>query len=171
MTKTKKGLLSATAIITIVASSLAILCGFVMMFVGSMINEQLIKDSYSVDSEYTLYEDADGNYYFSHIEDNGAEVRITDDEISLMATVTSNIANFAGFTILGLGVAKLVLAIRILLLKNREKYSLGCVIALLVLSIVNFNVLEAVFLVVTMCVKDQPKVEIEDNSIQTEKEN
>lgn len=159
MTRTKKSLLTASTIITIVASSFAILIGFVCMFLGSMFTEAFFKETYSADPAYTLYEEADGSYYFSYIETDGSEVRIYDEEISLTATIASNVANFAGFMILGLGVAKLVLAIRILLLKNRDKYSMGCVIALLVLSIIGFNVLESVFLIVTMCLKDEYKVE------------
>ena len=164
MTKTKKGFLTATSIITIIASSFAILGGFIFMFMGSMFTEEFFKETYSVDPEYTLYEEADGSYYFSYIETDGSEVRIYDEEISLMANIVSNVASFAGFTILGLGVAKLVLAIRILLLKNRDKYSMGCVIALLVLSIIGFNVLESVFLIVTMCLKDEKKEEIENSA-------
>ena len=159
MTRTKKGFLSAVSIITIVASSMAILSGFIFMFVGSMLTEEFFKETYSVDQAYTLYEEADGSYYFSYIDIDGSEVRIYDEEIALMANVTSSVANFAGITILGVAVAKLVLAIRILLLKNREKYSMGCVIALLVLSIIGFNILESVFLIVTMCLKDEKKEE------------
>lgn len=171
MTRTKKGLLTASTIITIVASSFAILGGFVFMFLGSMFTEEFFKETYSVEPTYTLYEEADGSYYFSYIDEDGSEVRIYDEEISLTATIASNVANFAGFMFLGLGVAKLVLAIRILLLKNREKYSMGCVIALLVLSIISFNILESVFLIVTMCLKDEKKEETIETPTKNEIEN
>ena len=66
----------------------------------------------------------------------------------------------AGVINLATAVAKLVIAIRILAQSNKDKYAKGAVIALLVLSALNFNLIEVGLLITAMCVKnkiEQPK--------------
>ena len=153
MNKTKKGLLTARSIITIVASAFAIIGSIALFLIGGMFTEGVLKESYRADPEYTYYEEADGDYYFTTIEE-GEEVIIYDDEIEMLAEVVSAVFVIAGMITLGISIAKLVLAIRILIMNNREKYAKASVIALLVLSVLNTNILEAVLLIVAMCQKD-----------------
>ena len=63
-------------------------------------------------------------------------------------------------------VAKLVIAIRILSQTNKEKYAKGSVIALLVLSGLNFNLIEVGLLIAAMCIKDVPNKPVEEDKNQ-----
>lgn len=161
MNKTKKGFLSAASILTIVASAFGILGGIILMFVGSICDDDLLKDIYKDDPEYIYCENVDGSYYFTYLDDEGVEAIIYPEDIEIIAKIASGILNAIGFIALGLSVAKLVLAIRILVVKKRDLFPKGTVIALMVLSILDSSMLEAVFLIVTLCLKDeQPKEEI-----------
>ncbi|MBR4999262.1 MAG: hypothetical protein IKY10_05210, partial [Clostridia bacterium] len=155
MNKTKKGLLTAGAILTIVSSALCVFCAMLMFIIGGVFNEKMLKESYLEDTAYTYTENVDGSYYFTTIED-GAEIVITEDEIELIAKVASAIFVVLGVLVLGWSAAKIALAIRVLVMNNRGKYAKGSTIALLVLSILNNNLIEAVLFIVAMCQKDQP---------------
>ncbi len=166
MNKSRKGFLTTASIITIVASSFAMLFGFAFFFLGSMVSEDIMKESYLQDEECVYYENADGSYYFIELDEDGEETITTQSDIKFLANIVSGIINFAGLILLGFGVAKLVLAIRVLLLNNKNKYSKGCTIALLVLSVLNTNILEAVFLIVALTSVD--KQQTNNSSIEPE---
>ena len=153
MNKTKKGLLTAGSILTIVASGLCVLTAILFFMVGGMFSEEIMKDSYLEDKEYTYTENIDGSYYFTTIED-GAEIIITEDEIELLAKIVSVVFIVMGVVILGVSAAKITLAIRVFVMNKRGKYAKGSTIALLVLSILNSNYIEAVLFIVAMCHKD-----------------
>ena len=77
MNKAKKSLLLAGSILTIVASAFAIIMSMVLFLAGGMFDEEMLKESYKNDSEYTYFEDANGDYYFTTIED-ATRFRIRD---------------------------------------------------------------------------------------------
>lgn len=168
MNKIRKGFLTAGSIISIVSASFSILLAIIMFFMGSFFTPEIIKTSYQSDPAYTYYEDADGSYYFTYIEEEtNLEVIIYDEEIDTISKVLNAMFDVIGIVVLGFAIAKLVLAIRILILNNKDQYSKGCVIALLVLSIINANVLETVFLIVAMCENKLPKPEEpKDNEVE-----
>lgn len=153
MNKAKKNLLSAASILTIVAASFGILVGVAFMFLGSLMTEDVIKESYRADIEYTYYEEADGSYYFTYIEDNQL-LTLTETDVEMVAQISSAIVNFMGLINVGFSVAKLVLAIKILVNNNRDKYGKGVVIALLVMSLINSNLIEAGLLLFAILKKD-----------------
>ena len=111
MNKTRKRFLTTASIITIVASSFAILFGFAFFFLGSMMNEDIMKETFLNDAECVYYENADGSYYFIEVDEDGEETITTQSDIKFLANMVSTIINFAGFVSLGFAVAKLVLAI------------------------------------------------------------
>ena len=156
MNKTKKGFLNAVSIITIIASAFGILYGLVFMFVGSnLLTEDLIVDVFKDDQEYTYVEYEDGSYCFEYMED-GVKGEITEKQIEFVISLFASILNIAGLTVLGISIAKLVLAIRILNKTSKDQYSKGNTIALLVLSVLGCNLLETIFLIIAMCSKDKP---------------
>lgn len=158
MNKTKKGFLTASSIITIVASSFAILIALFLFLCGSLSTESLIKDTYLEDANYTYTEEVDGGYYFTGLED-GEMVTITNEEIESLAKIVSVVFYVMGVGMLAFSAAKMVLAIRILVLNGKNTYAKASVIALLVLNILNSNILEAVLLIAAMVQKDEIKPE------------
>lgn len=163
MNKTKKGFLSAASIITIVASGLAILMSIILFLAGSMCSEKTIVESYKASDEYVYHEEADGSYYFVEIdEDTLKEIRISEDEIELIAKVSSALLYVGAVLVLGFAVAKLILAIKILMNNNRNKFGMGTTISLLVLSVLSASIVESAFLIVTLCLKDK-KANIDNN--------
>ena len=161
MNKTKKGLLTANSILTIIGCAFQILISLVLFLAGGLVSEQMMKDSYLEDPEYSYYENLDGSYYFTTIDDN-VEITITEDEIEVLSKVISIVVYVLGGVMLAQSIAKLVLAIRILVINNQNKYAKGSVIALLVLSIIDTNIIQIILLILAMCQKDEYK--IEDNS-------
>jgi hypothetical protein len=167
MNKRRKGFLNAASILTIVASAFGILYGFMFMFIGSsLITEDLIVEVFKEDQEYTHVELADGSYYFTYVED-GIEGKITEEQIELVISLFSTCISVGGLIGLGLSIAKLVLAIRILNKNSKEEYAKGNTIALLVLSVLGCNLLETAFLIVAMCIKDQPTENNEQKDVVT----
>lgn len=158
MNKTKKGLLTASSILTIVASALCVLGSIFMLLIGGLFSEKIMKESYMEDPEYTYTENVDGSYYFTTIED-GAEIVITEDEIELLTKIVSVVFVVLGVFSLGLSAAKIALSIRILVMNGRNQFAKGSTIALLVLSVLNSNLVEAVLIIVALCQKDETKID------------
>ena len=154
MNKSRKSFLITSAIIAIVACAFSLLAGMFCFLVGSFCDEDLMKKSYLEDVEnYTYYENGDDDYYFTYIED-GKEMKITEEDIEFSADLMQSICYIAGGITLLTTIAKLTLSIRVLILTTRNKYAKGCVVALLVLSAINGNMLELLFLILAMCSKD-----------------
>ena len=174
MNKVRKGFLTASSIITIVAVAGAILTSLFCFCLGGIFDEEFLKESYKTDIEYTYYENADGSYYFSYIEE-GQEVRIGEDEIELLADIVSGFGFVVGFATMAFAVAKLVFAIRILIFTSKNKFAKASVITLMVLSILTFNILETVFLIIALSVTDSSKTpnnqSLASNSIVNSQEN
>lgn len=154
MNSKRKKYLTIGSIIVIIASAFAMLMGLAVFALGSLVDEDFVKELYKSD-ECVYYEEADGSYYFVEIDENGEEVITTQSDIIITVRVITAIIDFAGFVILGIGVAKLVLAIKILSSSGKNKYAKGCTIALLALTILNTNIIEVVFLILAMCANDE----------------
>lgn len=155
MNKTKKTLLSIGSILTIVSSSFAIFCAIFSFFIATMLNENLFKEIYMEDTNLTYYEEIDGSYYFTSLINGKEEEFIDEEEIEMISEIATDLVNFIGFYILALATAKIVLSIRILILNKRNEYSSGCSMALVILSILTTNFIEAILLIVAICFKDK----------------
>ena len=153
MNKSKKSFLLIGSILTIVASVFAILGGLFCFLVGSMCDEDFIKQIYIEDPEYQLTELPD-DYYFEYMED-GQLMKITENDIEFISDIIETITTIAGVVILGTAAVKMGLAIRIIIANSHDKYAKGSVITLLVLSIINGNILEIIFLALAMSTKDK----------------
>ena len=70
MNKTKKGLLTASSILTILGAVGGILLSFILLFLGTIFTEGFIKQTMIEDPLCTYYETLDG-YYFEEIDEYG----------------------------------------------------------------------------------------------------
>lgn len=159
MNSKRKGFLLASSIITIVAATFGVLFSMILALIGSFFTEATVKETYQTDEVYTYYENADGSYYFTYLDELGTEIIITEEDIELESKVFTTMFYTWAFGNLSFSVAKLALAIVILVGTVKNKYKKGCVIALLTISVLNANLLEAAFLIVAMCINDNPKNE------------
>ena len=162
MNKTKKGLLTAGSILTIIASVFAIVGSICLFWLSSIVTEDMLKESYLSDTTYTYHEEVDGSYYFTGIEE-GVEVIVNEQDIELLAEFTSLMFVFFGVVSLGVSIAKVILAIKILVMNGKDKYAKGTTIALLVLSALNTNLIELTLFIIAMCQKDKVQI-VESNS-------
>ena len=171
MNKTRKGFLTASSIISIVSATLTIFVAFILLLAGSFITENFVKEIYKNDQECVYFENADGSYYFIEIDEDGNEVEITMDEIKFVVKLASGLLYGCGVIVLSFSVAKLVLAIKILVSSSKNKYPNKCTIALLTISILNSNILEAVLLIVAMISSDKKNADKQNEEIVVEKIN
>ena len=153
MNKTKKSYLLIGSILTIVVSVFSILGGMFCFLIGSVCDEDFVKQIYIEDPEYQLVELPD-EYYFEYMED-GNLMKITEDDIELVSDLIETITTAVGVVIIATAAVKLGLAIRIIIANSRNTYAKGSVITLLVLSIINGNILEIIFLALAMSTKDK----------------
>lgn len=160
MNSTKKNYLKVATILIIVFSSISIAMGLLCVIAGGAINEEFIKDTYRIDEEYTYHENADGSYYFTY-NDDGEVLTVKESEIELEAKVTKIFTISSGILVLGIQIPKLILSILALKAAKKNKFKKGLVIALIVLSAINTQVLELVFLILALCAKDNPPITYE----------
>ena len=178
MNKTKKGLLTASSIITIVASGFAILFSIIMFFVTGEFDEKTMKQEYLNNKNFYYHEEVNGDYYFKSIED-GEEIIIYEDDIETISKFMQIFIVTTGVTILISSLVKILFAVRILLLNSREKFAYGSVLTLLVLSLIGGSLLESGLLIASMCIKDYERkdnkplglndIEINNNTTNIEK--
>ena len=100
MNKTKKGLLTASSIITIIISCFAILLAVIMFFVVGEFDEKAIKKEFLQDKTLTYYEEVDGQYYFQGITDDGEEITIYEKDIETIAKFMKIVIISTGITFL-----------------------------------------------------------------------
>ena len=160
MNSTKKTYLKVATIFIIVVSSMSLLLSLFCFAVGGMIDEEVMKESYRTDSEYTYYENADGSYYFTYIED-GTVVTIKESEVEFAAKFARGMLIGSGILVLGVHGAKLALAIIALKGVKKNKFKKGCVIALVVLSSLHTIIVDLAFLILALCTRDNPKITYE----------
>ena len=167
MTTTKKGFLKAGSIIAIISAVLSALLSFVFIFSATMIDEKFILETYETELGYTYVEEADGSYYIEYYEDEddvmyGQKVKVTEDEIELIATISKALLIALSVFVVGLSAAQFIFAILILNKMGKDKSSKAQIITLLVLSIITGTMLTTAFMIVALCLKDKPKATLEN---------
>lgn len=154
MNKTKKGLLTAGSIITILACALAILMSVFMFLMAKVIDEEIFIEIYKEDSILTYYEDENGNYYFSGMDEDGEEIVIKEVEVESVVKMVKTVFIIFGVVDLSFAIAKLILAIKLLNSNSRDKKVRGYALALFILSILTMNLIESILFLIAICVKD-----------------
>ena len=84
----------------------------------------------------------------------------SDVELAAIAELTNTIIAIMSAYMAGMSVAMLVLSIIVLKQRNKGVSKKGTIIALLVISILNANILTAAFMIVALCLKDKTAQEI-----------
>lgn len=155
MSATKKGFLKAGAILGIVVSSIMALFGMIMFSSMDIVTEDMVKNSYSIEQNYALYEDVDGSYTIEYTDEEGQTIVVSQEEVQLVVKVSKIVLLVIGLLIVGYSVAVMVVSILILKKVNKEVNPKGLTITLLVLSALMGSVLIMVFMIVALCLKDK----------------
>lgn len=164
MTSTKKGFLKAGSIIAIISAVLTALFSFIFIGVASIIDEELILESYETEIGYAYYEETDGGYYIEYYEDED-DLHVTvvkDEDIKQVVKFTKIVLFGMSIFVLSLSIAQFVMAILILSKMSKDKSSKGQIIALLVLSAISGTIVTAAFMIVALCLKDRPQATLEN---------
>lgn len=173
MNQTRKGFLTASTILTIVSSVLAILLSFGIAYLAGQMTEEIFKETYQEDSLYTYYEEANGEYYFLYTDENGTIQTLDDSEIQMIAKVARVMIGAVAVGCLAFACTRLILAIIVLKNTNKKIYKKGLVITLLVFDILEMSVLEIIFLGIAMVSPDKQRpteIQIEASNIETKNE-
>ena len=93
-------------------------------------------------------------------------ILFTDIELAQIAELSNTIIVVMSAYILGISVSMLVLSIVVLNQRNKGVSKKGCIIALLVISILSANIITAAFMIVALCFKDKTAAEIVEEHMQ-----
>jgi len=163
MNKTRKGILYAASIVTIVSCVFAIIGSIILLVIAPIIDEQTVLDLYKSDPTTEIVEDVDGGYTI-YVKDDYGEVLTIDDETLVVIVKVIKVGCIAICLFsFALALAKFILAIQILRANGKDEYKTGRVIALLVLSILSTSIIETILIVISMCVKQKPELKDESN--------
>lgn len=161
MDKKKRKFLKAGAILAIIASVCAIVTGVGAILIKNQVNEtnalEIIK--YSNDLEYQETEDG---YVVIYTDEEGVKVTINQDQFVYLVSKMQNKVEDYGMQSLADGIPTLIIAIILLVKTNKNKYSKGLTITLLILSLFGRNMLTFAFMIVALCLKDAPKATLEN---------
>ncbi len=159
MNKTKKGFMTAGSIISLISVFIMILTGFILIAVGSVINEQQMCNVYDADSSYERVEEVGGDYYYIYTDPvDGQQYIITSTDIQATVNITKTIINSMAIYFLALSIAILVFAILVLKHAISESNKKFAIITLLVLSVFTSNLITMAFMIVALCLKDKQVV-------------
>lgn len=154
MNKTKKGFLTASAILNIISASLCIIFSLILLFMVPGINEQFIVAILKEDPDYTYIKHADGGYVFTFIEE-GVTYEITDEILTTMMKTVKSMLIVASLFVLGISIALTILSVKLLKLTKKEQDKKGIIIANLVLTILCGNVVAMGLLIASLCIKNK----------------
>ncbi|MFQ6752296.1 MAG: hypothetical protein ACLRFL_01860 [Clostridia bacterium] len=165
MKKSKKAFLITGAIISILVVLFMMFISFGLSLINMMVNEDFILDTYLEDPYYEVVEDTDGSYI---IYDQDGILEMTSDDLKVIVNIVKGIINTFNFMNMASITFTMIFAIRILIKVSKGKNCEGSTIALLVLSIIQWNILTLVLMIVALCVKDEST---EEKDIQLPTEN
>ena len=157
MRKSKKGLLLAGSIMTVVVNVLAIIAAILLIWIGSKFTEAAIVEIFRAVPETYQYET---NYFYQGviydyvIIDMAAGEIMLPETIEMTAGIFKTLFSILGFVILAFAGIKTLLAV-IALAKSGKKFAKGAVITLIVFSFLTFSILEAALLIASVAIRDK----------------
>ena len=164
MTKTKKAFLYAGSILGILSSIFILLVGFVFFICAPIMDKNIIFDSYYEDLNYTAYdatdnptENKDDVVYF---QENTSGEKVAVKDIEAFTKILKTVIIFLAFILVGLGVAEMAFSIIVINVASKGSKRLASIITLLILSAVTCNLLTMAFMVVGLCLRNKPEIEI-----------
>ena len=162
----RKKYLNISSIISIVNAGIAFVLGIILVLSAMFYTESDMIEMLKEKDGYQFEREADGGYSIIYCNDDGDIVIVQDEDMEHLIAVTTKMNTIEGSVAICFSVAKMVLAILVLTATYREKYSKGCVIALLVLCCMITNILEIVFLAMAISAKDETTVEVTNNNVE-----
>ena len=93
-------------------------------------------------------------------------VLFTEMELVQITELVNVIIPAMAIYITGISVSMLVLSVVVLKQRNKGVSKKGCIIALLVISILSANIITAAFMIVALCLKDKTAAEIVEEHMQ-----
>lgn len=133
MNKTRKAFLLAGSIVSFVEAGVLILVGLIVFGMSSMITVEMVNELLAMDP--TMGE-------------------LTEAQVQAMVQLVKLLYTGIAIYVLALSIATIPVAVKVI--KNTENNKKGAIIALLVLSIFTANIVTFAFMIVGLCLKNNP---------------
>ncbi|HJD06222.1 MAG TPA: hypothetical protein IAB72_05090 [Candidatus Onthoplasma faecipullorum] len=133
MNKTRKAFLLAGSIVSFVEAGVLILVGLIVFGMSSMITVEMVNELLAMDP--TMGE-------------------LTEAQVQAMVQLVKLLYTGIAIYVLALSIATIPVAVKVI--KNAENNKKGAIIALLVLSIFTANIITFAFMIVGLCLKNDP---------------
>lgn len=133
MNKTRKSFLLAGSIVSFVEAGVLILVGLIVFGMSSMITVEMVNELLAMDP--TMGE-------------------LTEAQVQAIVQLVKLLYTGIAIYVLALSIATIPVAVKVL--KNTENNKKGAIIALLVLSIFTANIVTFAFMIVGLCLKNNP---------------
>ena len=146
--KTKKALVISGAIVGIIFSVFMLLVGIFMFMCAGYVTYDLVVEILTQEGVLSEY---------------------TTEDINLIVNVTKSLFNTTGAYLVFMNLITLAFSIVVNVTMNKSNYKNGFIITLLVFSILTFNLITAVLLIVALCIRSKVNIdeivqEIENSS-------
>ena len=146
--KTKKALVISGAIVGIIFSVFMLLVGMFMFMCAGYVTYDLVVEI---------------------LTQEGVLSEFTAEEINLIVNATKSLFNTTGAYLVFMNLITLAFSIVVNVTMNKSNYKNGFIITLLVFSILTFNLITAVLLIVALCIRSKVNIdeivqEIENSS-------
>ena len=146
--KTKKALVISGAIVGIIFSVFMLLVGIFMFMCAGYVTYDLVVEILTQEGVLSEY---------------------TTEDINLIVNVTKSLFNTTGAYLVFMNLITLAFSIVVNVTMNKSNYKNGFIITLLVFSILTFNLITAVLLIVALCKRSKVNIdeivqEIENSS-------
>ena len=146
--KTKKALVISGAIVGIIFSVFMLLVGMFMFMCAGYVTYDLVVEI---------------------LTQEGVLSEHTTEDINLIVNVTKSLFNTTGAYLVFMNLITLAFSIVVNVTMNKSNYKNGFIITLLVFSILTFNLITAVLLIVALCIRSKVNIdeivqEIENSS-------
>lgn len=167
MNTTRRAFLNAGSIIAIIVAVVFTLLAIISIVVAPIVTadnlaEVYEKDTASYKTYYVNGDKAEGYDYFVELNDRGEETRtiIYIEDLDDLAKITQTFLKSVGWVTLVLSVASFIVSIFVMKEANRLTNHIAPIITLLVLSLCLGNLVTFAFMIVGLCLKNKPIMEI-----------
>lgn len=164
MTKTKRTFLYAGSILGILSAVFMLLIGCVFFICAPVMTKDIVIDSYYEDVNYTAYDANDvpteNKEDIVYFQENTSGEKITVKDINALVKILKTVVLFLAFILVGLGVAEMAFSIIVINVAAKGSKRLAAIVTLLILGAVTCNFLTMAFMIVGLCLKNKPDIEI-----------
>lgn len=163
MNQTKKNFLKAGSIIAIVSAVFMLFTGISFVSSVGVVNEELILNTITYETDYQKLENADGSYYIEYFEDEDdlRPQRLEQKDIQDIVKIAKVALIVISVVIFAVSIVQFIFGVKILKNLKKEIGKKSHIITLLVFSILTDTILTTAFMIVALCIKDK-KVTLEN---------